>query len=106
MRDILKKLIEGEISIDEAENQIKISHVQELGENVKFDSSRENRIGIPEAVYALGKTDDDLLNIINNIDSVNNLMITKLNEDRFNDIKQYINKDVLKNSNYSKIASI
>ena len=106
MRDILKKLIEGEISIDEAENQIKISHVQELGENVKFDSSRENRIGIPEAVYARGKTDDDLLNIINNIDSVNNLMITKLNEDRFNDIKQYINKDVLKNSNYYKIASI
>ena len=106
MRDILKKLIDGEITIDDAENQLKITQVQELGDNIKFDISRENRIGIPEAVYAEGKTDEDLLNIINNIDLTNNLMITRLPEERFNDINKYINKDVLENSNYYKTASI
>lgn len=106
MRDILKKLINGEITIDDAENQLKITQVQEIGDNIKFDISRENRTGIPEAVYAQGKIDDDLLNIINNINSTNNLMITRLPENRFNSIEKYINKDVLKNSNYYKSASI
>jgi NCAIR mutase (PurE)-related protein len=96
MRDILKKLIDGEISIDDAESQLKITQIQELGDNIKFDVSRENRTGIPEAVYAQGKTDDDLLNIINNINSTNNLMITRLPEYRFNNIQKYINEDILK----------
>lgn len=106
MRDILKKLIDGEISIDDAESQLKITQIQELGDNIKFDVSRENRTGIPEAVYAQGKTDDDLLNIINNINSTNNLMITRLPEYRFNNIQKYINEDILKNSDYYKAASI
>ncbi len=106
MRDILKKLIDGEITIDDAENQLKVTQVEELGDNIKFDSARENRLGVPEAVYAQGKTDDDLINIINNIHSINNLMITRLTEDRFNHIKKYINKEVLENSNYYKTASI
>lgn len=106
MRDILKKLIDGEISVDDAENQLKINQVQALGDNVKFDVARENRVGVPEAVYAQGKTDDDLISIINNMGSVDNLMITRLPEDRFNRLKKYLNDDVMKNSNYYKIASI
>lgn len=106
MRDILKKLIDGEISIDDAESQLKITQIQELGDNIKFDVSRENRTGISEAVYAQGKTDEDLLNIINNINSTNNLMITRLPEDRFNNIQNYINENILENSNYYKEASI
>lgn len=106
MRDILKKLVNGELTINEAENQIKITQVRELGDNIKLDISRENRTGIPEAIYAQGKTNEDLLNIINNFDSNSNIMITRLPEDRFNDIEKHINKDVLKNSNYYKAASI
>ena len=39
MRDILKKLVNGEITINEAENKLKITQVQELGDNIKFDIS-------------------------------------------------------------------
>lgn len=106
MRDILKKLIAGEISIDDAENQLKIDQIQAIGDNVKFDASRENRVGVPEAVYAQGKSDDDLINIINNIDSIDNLMITRLPEERFNKLEKYLNEDVMKNAKYYKIASI
>lgn len=106
MRDILKKLIAGEISIDDAEDRLRINQVQAIGDNVKFDVSREKRVGVPEAVYAQGKTDEDLINIINNIDSVDNLMITRLPKERFNKVKNYLNDDVLKNSKYFKEASI
>lgn len=106
MRDILIKLIEGNISIEDAEKELKVTQIKELGDNIKFDVRRENRIGVPEAVYAQGKTDEDLLNIINNIDSPSNLMITRLPEGRFNKIKDEINEDILELSTYYKTGSI
>ena len=106
MRDILMKLINGEISVENAENELKIMQIHEIGDNVKFDSTRENRVGVPEAVYSQGKNDEDLLRIINNINFIDNLMITRLPEDRFNSIKNKINDDVLEKSTYYNNACI
>jgi len=106
MRDILKKLIDGEIGIEEAESELKVMQVQEIGDNIKFDSTRENRVGVPEAVYSQGKSDEDLLRIINNIDFIDNLIITRLPHDRFNSLKDKINEKVLEKSTYYKNASI
>lgn len=106
MKDILNQLIDGEITVNDAERKLKTMQIHEIGQHVKFDNSRENRIGVPEAVYSEGKRDEDLINIINNIDFINNLMITRLPEDRFNDIKNKINEDVLEKSVYHKVASI
>ena len=91
MKDILIKLIEGDISIEDAQNELKVT---------------QNRVGVPEAVYAQGKTDDDLLTIINNIESVTNLMITRLPEDRFNNIKNKIDEEILEISTYYQTGSI
>lgn len=106
MRDVLKRLVDGSISVEDAENELKIMQVHEIGDNIKFDSTRENRVGVPEAVYAHGKSDDDLLNIINNINFIDNLMVTRLPEDRFNSLKNKIKDNVLKKSEYYKNASI
>ena len=72
MKEILEKLMNGSISMSEAEDELKVMQVQQLGDNVKFDTDREDRIGVPEAVYSQGKTDEDLLNIINNIENCGN----------------------------------
>ncbi len=106
MKDILIKLIEGDISIEDAQNELKVTQIRELGDNIKFDVRRENRVGVPEAVYAQGKTDEDLLTIINNIESVTNLMITRLPEDRFNNIKNKIDEEILEISTYYQTGSI
>lgn len=106
MKEILNQLIEGKITVNDAEKELKTMQIREIGDHVKFDNSRENRIGVPEAVYSQGKSDEDLVNIINNIDFIQNLMITRLPEDRFNNIKNQINEDVLKKSVYHKSASI
>ncbi|RAP45647.1 MAG: hypothetical protein BZ135_05535 [Methanosphaera sp. rholeuAM6] len=106
MKDILIKLIEGDISIEDAQNELKVTQIRELGDNIKFDVRRENRVGVPEAVYAQGKTDEDLLTIINNIGSVTNLMITRLPEDRFNNIKNKIDEEILEISTYYQTGSI
>lgn len=106
LRDILFRLVDGEISVDDAEDELNLWKVRELGDNVKFDVDRESRAGVPEAVYSQGKTDEDLLNIINNIDFMNNLMITRLDKSRYDRIRNKINRDVLENSQYSPKASI
>ncbi|RAP44027.1 nickel pincer cofactor biosynthesis protein LarB [uncultured Methanosphaera sp.] len=106
MRDILNKLLNGELSIDEAEEQLRIMQTQEVGENIKFDTMREERVGVPEAVYSQGKTDADLVNIINNVQFSKQLMITRLPKDRFNRIKNQLNKDILEKGTYYEEASI
>lgn len=106
MKDILNRLLEGKLSIDEAEDMLKISQIQEIGDNVKFDINRKSRLGVCEAVYSQGKTDEDLLSIINNINSTQNIIITRLDESRFNRIKNKINDDVQENITFNKQASI
>lgn len=106
MRNILTDLINGRISVDDAEKMLKVTQIQEIGDNIKFDSARENRVGVPEAVYAQGKTDDDLLNIINNVNSIDNMMITRLPESRYDNIKDSIDRQVLEKSAYHTQASI
>lgn len=63
MRKILEALIKGEISVDEAEKQLKILAVQEIENFAKLDLGRELKKGIPEIVLAEGKTPEDLRDI-------------------------------------------
>ncbi|MFU8652214.1 nickel pincer cofactor biosynthesis protein LarB [Methanotorris formicicus] len=64
MRDILIKLKNGEIDVDEAEKRLKLSYFDELEEFCKLDVNRKHRTGIPEAIYGESKTTKDLAKIM------------------------------------------
>lgn len=86
MREILEKLVNGEIDIKTAERLIKSQTILEFDEIAKFDSSRQNRTGFPEAVFAPSKDYDDLLLIIKKYyesENPQNLIITKLEQERY-----------------------
>jgi len=106
MEEILKRLLDGEISIDDACDELKILQIQEIGDNIKFDAGRKSRLGVCEAVYSRGKSDDDLISIINNIEILGNLMITKLDNERFNKLQNQINEDILDKCTYNDKACI
>lgn len=106
MKEILEKLVNGSISITDAEDKLKIMQMQEIGEHVKFDDRRSERTGVPEAIYAQGKTDDDLINLINNIKIPHNIMITRLPQDRYKKIQPQLNDSIIENATYYKDASI
>ena len=55
MREILERLLSGRISIEEAENLLRISSMKEI-EDVTLDIRREIRTGIPEVVWGADKT--------------------------------------------------
>jgi NCAIR mutase (PurE)-related protein len=61
-RDILKKVKNNEISIEEAENYFRREPFQELG-YAKLDTHRKLRSGFAEVIFCSGKSDEHLLKI-------------------------------------------
>jgi len=114
MKEILEKLLNGEIDIETCENLLKANTILELEEVAKFDNHREVRTGFPEAVLAQGKEYDDILAIItgyfdnnpnsgnnpnsnnssnnhnasNNDEDKNSILITRLTKKRYYKLKE------------------
>ncbi len=65
-RDILERLRNGQISIDEAESLLKRAPFEEMG-FAKLDTHRKVRSGFAEVIYCQGKTDSHLLEIFGRI---------------------------------------
>jgi len=63
-REILERLAKGEISVDEAEQTLKVFAVEQISELARLDVGRKIRHGVPEVVIAEGKNPKDLVRIV------------------------------------------
>ena len=61
-REVLEKVKNNEISIEEAEKYFKKEPFEEMG-YAKLDTSRKARTGFAEVIYCSNKADEHLLNI-------------------------------------------
>lgn len=93
MKEILKRLADGEISIEECETLLRADNIRELDGVAQLDTSRKDRTGFPEAILADSKDYDDLLAIIkkyfynedskdNSFDLKENIIVTRLSKER------------------------
>ena len=62
-REILEKVKQGEITIEEAEKYFKREPFEEMG-YAKLDMQREVRSGFPEVIFCSGKADEHLVQIV------------------------------------------
>jgi len=90
MKKILQELINGNISLVEAEKKLKTMQIEELGDFAKIDTGRDIRTGFPEAIFAEGKDDQDLIKIIQGCAKRGRVLVTRLDEDRYYTIKDEI----------------
>lgn len=88
MKEILQKLINREISAETAEQMLKSMQILELEDFAKIDVCRDIRTGVPEAVFAEGKENDEIVKIVMNSASYGSVMVTRLHNQRFEDIKE------------------
>ena len=88
MKDILEKLVEGELNIDEAIAILKSDAILEFDDIAKFDNNRHQRTGFPEAVFSPSKDYEDLLLIIKRYleSKEDDLIVTKLSGERYEKI--------------------
>ena len=95
MKDILERLVSGELDIAEAEKLLKANNILEFDDVAKFDAKRSDRTGFPEAVFSLGKDYEDLITIIRNYleRSDDDLIITKLSSERYERIIEDLGED-------------
>ena len=107
MREILEKLINEEIGIEECERLLKADTILEFDE-VAFTNLTQDHLDFPEAVFSPSKDYGDLLLIVKNyLDSENpeNLIVTKLSSERYEKLANDLDLDGFK-LNYNKRAQI
>ncbi len=94
IRSILEKFSAGKISIEEAENLLRSSCILEIDDFVKFDLRRELRKGVPEVIFASGKSPEDLVKIINNVLSQKSyVLISRANEEQISLLKKDLSEN-------------
>ena len=64
IKNILLKLLEKEISLEDAEKLLKANLIEEVGDLAKLDVFRKTRTGTPEVIYAQNKTPQMITNIV------------------------------------------
>ena len=90
MKEILQKVKEGKISLEDAEKHLKTIQIREIEEFAKLDMCRGVRTGIPEVIFAEGKENTDLVKIIMGTMDQGHIMVTRLNKDKYDSIKEQI----------------
>ena len=92
LEEVLNKVHKGELSPEEALQHLKDYPYQDLI-FAKIDHHRELRRGFPEIIYGLGKTEDQILKIANEIiKKGSNLLITRVESNVFESLKKKIPK--------------
>ncbi len=60
VREVLGRLLAGELSVEEAEGELRRVQLEELGGRARLDLNRVDRRGLPEVVMAAAKTPADV----------------------------------------------
>ena len=85
LREILEKLAQGKITVDEAERALKINVIENVANVAKLDIGRELRRNTPEIIFAEGKGVRDLVEICGRMLEKNGRAIaTRLNGEQTN----------------------
>lgn len=99
MEDILLKVQNGSLSIEEAKKQL--ATYEDLG-FAKVDHHRKKRQGFPEVIYGEGKTVEQMISILESIKAKeNDVLITRISEEKANQILE-----VHPELTYKKLAQI
>jgi NCAIR mutase (PurE)-related protein len=92
--DVLEKLRHGEIGVEEAERLLKLDYVEKIGNHTVFDLSRESRSGVPEVIYAEGKSPAKVGEIVEAVLSKKSMVtVSRASEEDHIEIVQRIGKE-------------
>ncbi|HDH96910.1 MAG TPA: nickel pincer cofactor biosynthesis protein LarB [Proteobacteria bacterium] len=90
LKEILKRVSSGELSVDEAMAELKTLPFEDMG-FAHLDHHRAVRLGFPEVVFAQGKTPQQIKQIAKRIvDAGSRLLITRASPEHYRAVKDEI----------------
>jgi NCAIR mutase (PurE)-related protein len=94
LREILLKLTEGEITIQQAQKEISIYSIEYVGNNLaQIDLGRDMRKGTPEVIFAEGKDQKDIIRIALSMVAKKGLvLISKVKEEQISSLYSALKK--------------
>lgn len=106
-REILKKFKDNQLSLEEAEQLLKVDAVEKVGQLAVIDINREVRKGVAEIIFAEGKTTADLIEIIKVLDKKRrDIIVSRLNSEQINAIKDNFPEEKIRFNYRAKMATI
>ncbi len=94
MKEILKKVAHGELSIEEASKALKSERIRELKDFARIDLSRSQRTGIPEIIFAVGKSSNEVADIaMAHATAKGFALISRAREEDAEELKKRVNKE-------------
>jgi len=89
LKDLLQKIKDGTIEIDEAIQKLKLLPFEDIG-FASIDHHRHLRRGFPEVIYGRGKKVEEIITIIEKmVDKEENVLITRLTDNKATIIKKH-----------------
>ena len=103
VRAILEAVEKGEMSAQEALEEIKIKPFEDLG-YARVDLHRHIRQGVAEVIYGAGKSADQICGIAESISKAGQgtVLITRLDADKADNVKQTLHKKSIDFTYYDK----
>ncbi len=106
LSDILKKLKNNEITLEEAECKLKLTNFELLSNIARIDIHRTKRVGIPEAIMADCKSCDDVVSIARvHLKNEGRVIVTRASNENYNALKS-LAEEMGFNVRWSKPARI
>ncbi|MEO0294327.1 MAG: nickel pincer cofactor biosynthesis protein LarB [candidate division WOR-3 bacterium] len=87
IKKLLEEVRKGKKSVEEALEVLESLPFLELG-FAKIDTHRELRMGAPEAIYCLNKTEEQIIEIIGKLKNHTNVLATKVPKETLKKIKE------------------
>lgn len=92
-RDILEEVSEGKITVEEAEARLTGYVTTDAG---RFDAARERRRGLPEAVFAPGKTTAEIVALVEAaLETTGRAIVTRIDETAVTAVRESIDADLV-----------
>ncbi len=92
LRQLLKNIQKGKLSIEEALDQLRVLPFENLGHS-RIDHHRPLRKGFPEVIWGEGKTSEQILSIMRQMkEKGQNILITRLDEKKAKRIQRVFPK--------------
>ncbi len=105
--DILEKLAAGDLSVAEAQAQLALAGISALEGFARIDTDRHARKGVPEVVYAPGKTSEQLLKICAALlEHTGRAIVSGLDDERWTALEEKYGERMATASREARIAVI